>query len=51
MIEQLPSPTRGLFILAALIYRDGAIVIETVASQHIAEWGYDSLRYAPLRHC
>jgi hypothetical protein len=46
MIQQLPSPTRGLFMLAALIYLGGAIVMETVASQHIAEWGYDSLIYA-----
>jgi hypothetical protein len=46
MIDQLPSLTRGLFILAALIYLGGAIVTEMVASQHIAEWGYDSLRYA-----
>jgi hypothetical protein len=45
MIIQLPSPTRGLFILAALIYLSGAIVIETVEGQHVREWGYDSLRY------
>ena len=46
MIYQLPLPTRGLFILAALIYLSGAIVMETVASHYIADWGYDSWRYA-----
>jgi hypothetical protein len=46
MIYQLPSPTRGLFILAALIYLSGALVMEIVASHYIAEWGYDSWTFA-----
>jgi hypothetical protein len=47
MILRLPSPTRGLFILAAFIYLSGALGLETVASYYTPEWGgYDSWTYA-----
>jgi hypothetical protein len=47
MILRLPSPTRGLFTLAALNYLSGALGLETVASYYTPEWGgSDSWRYA-----
>lgn len=46
MIVQLPSPVRRLFILAALMYLSGAIVMETVGGHYVTAWGHDSLRYA-----
>jgi hypothetical protein len=46
MIVQLPPPVRRLFILAALIYLSGAIVLEIVGGHYVTVWGHDSLRYA-----
>jgi hypothetical protein len=46
MILRLPSPTRGLFILAAFIYLSGALGLEIVASYYTPEWGgLESWRY------
>jgi hypothetical protein len=46
MIVQLSPPVRRLFILAALIYLSGAIVLEIVGGHYVTVWGHDSLRYA-----
>ena len=46
LIVQLPPPVRRLFILAALIYLSGAIVMETVGGHYVTVWGHDSLSYA-----